>query len=77
MGEPRPSGVLESQDLGKINKAFSTASTGIYETLPVDGNTIRLFFLHPSSDAAADIEFSLWQADLAASEGYYEALSYT
>ena len=50
---------------------------GIYANLPVDGNTIRLFVLHPSSDAAANIEFSLRQADLAASEGNYEALSYT
>ena len=77
MGEPQPSGVLESQDLGKIDKAFCTASTGIYETLPVDGDTIRLFILYPSSDAEAEIEFSLRRANLAASEGKYEALSYT
>jgi hypothetical protein len=53
-----------------------TASMEVYATLPVDGNTIRLFLLHPSRDAEAEIEFSLQQASLAASDGEYEALSY-
>ena len=50
---------------------------GIYETLPDDGDTIRLFHLHSCGNAAAKIEFSLQQASLTASDGGYEALSYT